>query len=111
MSSHGVRACSGDERELWRTFMEDFNTCTLPERKYYDLAAHARKLARAAAAAGAPEDANTFVDDERLRRYASAARRALLAAVPASSRPCVLSGLVIVSCALAINAHTKLCVF
>ena len=59
--------CRNDERELWRSFMEDFNTCTLPSRKYYDLAAHARKLAARAAAAGAPA-ADRIVDDERLRR-------------------------------------------
>ena len=48
--------------------MEDFNTCTLPARKYYDLAAHARARAAAAAASGVPTDRNTIVDDERLRR-------------------------------------------
>ena len=48
--------------------MEDFNTCTLPARKYYDLSAHARKLASQAAAAGVPEEKNSIVDDERLRR-------------------------------------------
>jgi hypothetical protein len=61
--------CRNDERELWRSFMEDFNTCTLPGRKYYDLSVHARKLGAAAAACGArDDDAHTFVDDERLRR-------------------------------------------
>ena len=48
--------------------MEDYNTCTLPARKYYDLTAHARKLAAQAAAAGVPEEKNSIVDDERLRR-------------------------------------------
>jgi hypothetical protein len=57
-----------EEHELWRTFMEDYNTCTLPERKFYDLTAHAKKLSRAAAAAGVLEAENRFVDDERLRR-------------------------------------------
>ena len=28
-----------EETELWKTFVEDFNTATLPSRKYYDLAA------------------------------------------------------------------------
>jgi hypothetical protein len=64
-----AQRCRSDKRELWRSFMEDFNTCTLPARKYYDLSAHARNLAAAAAATGAPADKSaSIVDDERLRR-------------------------------------------
>lgn len=48
--------------------MEDFNTCTLPHRKFYDLAAFARKQAAQAAAAGVRPEENTYVDDERVRR-------------------------------------------
>jgi hypothetical protein len=48
--------------------MEDYNTCTLPELKYYDLTTHAKKLAKAAAAAGVSGAENRFVDDERIRR-------------------------------------------
>ena len=32
-----------EERDAWLTFMEDFNTGTLPHRKYYDLEAYRRR--------------------------------------------------------------------
>lgn len=32
-----------EERDTWLTFMEDFNTGTLPHRKYYDLDAYRRR--------------------------------------------------------------------
>ena len=28
-----------ERNDLWETFVEDFNTCTLPHKKYYDLRA------------------------------------------------------------------------
>lgn len=34
-----------EEKELFRTFCEDFNTATLPHQKYYDLAEYERKKA------------------------------------------------------------------
>lgn len=39
----------GEEKELFRSFMEDFNTGTLPHRKYYNVDAYeAEKAAKAA---------------------------------------------------------------
>ena len=34
-----------EEKEMFRTFCEDFNTATLPHKKYYDLAEYERKRA------------------------------------------------------------------
>ena len=41
-----------ERQDLWETFVEDFNTCTLPHKKYYDLRAwevenHSKKSAKA----------------------------------------------------------------
>jgi hypothetical protein len=38
-----------EERELFRTYMEDFNTGTLPHRKYYNLEVYERRRAEKAA--------------------------------------------------------------
>jgi hypothetical protein len=64
----------GAETELWRTFVEDYNTATLPSQKYYDLAAWAAK----AAGDGAPVPASA-VDDEAALRAERAAERAAAA--------------------------------
>jgi hypothetical protein len=38
-----------EEKELFKTYAEDYNTGTLPHRKYYDMDAYeARKAAKAA---------------------------------------------------------------
>ena len=55
------------EADLWRTFVEDYNTATLPGTKYYNLAAWEQQQARARAGGVLPcaADAETgFVDDE-----------------------------------------------
>ena len=63
---------------LFSEFCEDFNTCTLPSEKYYNLAAWER--AQAAAAAAGPTAARSnfsMLDDaEAHRRESEAARRA-----------------------------------
>ncbi|KAG8467448.1 hypothetical protein KFE25_000764 [Diacronema lutheri] len=60
--------------EHWKTFREDFNTCTLPDKKYYDL----RKWT-AAQAREAPlrkVERTVFDDEEELRRQrAESAKR------------------------------------
>lgn len=65
--------CRGDERDLFREYLEDFNTCTLPDRKYYDLAAHARHRDRTGDGAQELEAdpgawGGAFGGDEALRR-------------------------------------------
>lgn len=37
-----------EERELFKDYCEDFNTATLPHRKYYDLAKYEEERARKA---------------------------------------------------------------
>uniref|UniRef100_A0A7R9YWH1 Uncharacterized protein n=1 Tax=Chlamydomonas euryale TaxID=1486919 RepID=A0A7R9YWH1_9CHLO len=55
-----------DERELFRDYIEDFNTGTLPHRKYYNLEAYNKyKEAKAAAKGGKrTEKKKSAVDDE-----------------------------------------------
>lgn len=43
-----------EERELFRTYMEDFNTGTLPHRKYYNLELYERRRAEKAAKKNKP---------------------------------------------------------
>ena len=44
-----------EEKELFRTFCEDFNTATLPHKKYYDLDEYERKRADESARRGLSE--------------------------------------------------------
>lgn len=44
-----------EERELFRTFREDFNTATLPHRKYYNLQEYQRRKAEKAARQGSSD--------------------------------------------------------
>jgi hypothetical protein len=67
--------CRGDERELFRTFMEDYNTCTLPSRKFYDLAAFERATRRDDPHASAADAPTGSYDDEALRRMEIQATR------------------------------------
>ena len=62
------------EADLWRTFVEDYNTATLPSRKYYDLAAWTAKQKKG----GVVE--KRAVDDETALRAERAAERAAAAA-------------------------------
>ena len=41
-----------EEKELFTDYMEDYNTATLPHRKYYDLEAYEREKAMKAARKG-----------------------------------------------------------
>lgn len=43
-----------EERELFRTYVEDFNTGTLPHRKYYNLELYERRRAEKAAKKNKP---------------------------------------------------------
>jgi hypothetical protein len=43
-----------EERELFRTYMEDFNTGTLPHRKYYNLELYERRRVEKAAKRNKP---------------------------------------------------------
>ena len=57
-----------EEKELFRTYMEDYNTATLPHRKYYDIAAYEKEKA---AKVGKMDDRSLgprFIDDEAERR-------------------------------------------
>ena len=69
-----------EEAELWRTFVEDFNTATLPSEKYYDLAAWQREKAREDAKrrgrkGGEGEEATISAADDEAARRAEAKKR------------------------------------
>ena len=68
-----------EEAELWKTFVEDFNTATLPSEKYYDLAAWQRQKAREDAKRkgkkGEGEESISAADDEAARRAEAKKRR------------------------------------
>jgi hypothetical protein len=61
-----------EERELFRTYIEDYNTGTLPHRKYYDLEAYERHKATRKATKGLDSDLVggeiRMLDDEAERR-------------------------------------------
>ncbi|KAJ9510526.1 hypothetical protein QJQ45_015993 [Haematococcus lacustris] len=58
-----------EERELFKDYMEDYNTGTLSHRKYYNAELYERQKAAKAAAKGKPVKATkTMVDDEREMR-------------------------------------------
>jgi hypothetical protein len=61
---------------LFREFVEDYNTCTLPHRRFYDLSAYARLHPPSPRhhAAGA-EGSGIFLNDEQLRRAELQAER------------------------------------
>ncbi|KAG1676256.1 hypothetical protein FOA52_006474 [Chlamydomonas sp. UWO 241] len=68
-----------DEKELFRDYIEDYNTGTLPHRKYYNLEAYEKYKAAKAAAKGGPKksEQRSSVDDEadlRRQRVLEAAR-------------------------------------
>ncbi|GLC44339.1 hypothetical protein PLESTB_000480600 [Pleodorina starrii] len=71
-----------DERDLFKDYMEDYNTGTLPHRKYYDLEAYERALAAKAAAKGAKLAAkkkSSLNDEEALRQQRAEERQRLAA--------------------------------
>lgn len=66
------------EKELYKSFMEDFNTATLPHEKYYNLDIYERKKAsQAAAKAGAHQvvEKTAFEDEAERKREFAAQRR------------------------------------
>ncbi|GFR41117.1 hypothetical protein Agub_g1761, partial [Astrephomene gubernaculifera] len=71
-----------EERDLFRDYMEDYNTGTLPHRKYYDLEAYERARAAKAAAKGAKlaSKRKSAVNDEEALRQQRAEERQRLAA-------------------------------
>ena len=65
------------ETELWRTFVEDFNTATLPDKKFYNLSAWEEKQAQKRRLLGAEEDEGSFSflgDEEAVRAEQRRAR-------------------------------------
>ncbi|EFJ51906.1 hypothetical protein VOLCADRAFT_120332 [Volvox carteri f. nagariensis] len=71
-----------EERDLFKDYMEDYNTGTLPHRKYYDLEAYERARAAKAAAKGAKHAAkkkSALNDEEALRQQRAEERQRLAA--------------------------------
>eukprot|EP00198_Chlamydomonas_reinhardtii_P013935 XP_001703272.1 hypothetical protein CHLREDRAFT_143859 [Chlamydomonas reinhardtii] len=72
-----------EERDLFKDYMEDYNTGTLPHRKYYDLEAYERARAAKAAAKGAKlgdkGGRKALNDEEALRQQREEERRKLAA--------------------------------
>ena len=57
-----------EEKELFRTYIEDYNTGTLPHRKYYDLAVYERQKAAKTAEKSTGGLEPMLFDDEAQRR-------------------------------------------
>ncbi|KAG2442705.1 hypothetical protein HXX76_002788 [Chlamydomonas incerta] len=71
-----------DERDLFKDYMEDYNTGTLPHRKFYDLEAYERARAAKAAAKGTKlgdKGRKAVNDEEALRQQREEERRKLAA--------------------------------
>lgn len=69
-----------EERDLFKDYMEDYNTGTLPHRKYYDLEAYERARAAKAAAKGeklAAKKGSRLNDEEDLRQQRAEERQKL----------------------------------
>ena len=60
-----------EEKELFAEFMEDYNTGTLPHRKYYDLMAYAREKALRAAKKGKDAGVSLVALDSMLHLLAA----------------------------------------
>lgn len=66
-----------EEKELFKTYMEDYNTGTLPHKKYYDHEAYeAQRAAKAAKKRTALDKEKTAFNDEEERKKELAAQRA-----------------------------------
>eukprot|EP00877_Chromochloris_zofingiensis_P010773 jgi/Chrzof1/594/Cz01g21190.t1 len=68
-----------EEKELWKDYVDEYNTESLPHRRYYDLQAYEReKRAKAAKKAAGKEpvakEKTAFNDEEELRRQRAAER-------------------------------------
>jgi len=68
-----------EEKELFKSFVEDFNTATLPHEKYYNLDIYERKqaakAARKAAANAQPTEKTAFQDEQDRRAELAEQRR------------------------------------
>ncbi|GAX75385.1 hypothetical protein CEUSTIGMA_g2829.t1 [Chlamydomonas eustigma] len=68
-----------DERELFRDYIEEYNTASFPHRKYYNLESYEKYKAAKRAAKGIKEsDKKSAVDDEQALRQARAEEAAKL---------------------------------
>ncbi|PRW57929.1 RNA-binding 25 [Chlorella sorokiniana] len=69
-----------EEKEMFKDFMEEYNTATLPHKKYYDLELHEKQQAAKAAKKGSRADADegpehfAFNDEEERKREIAAER-------------------------------------
>ncbi|CAL5224724.1 g7456 [Coccomyxa viridis] len=68
-----------EEKELLKTFIEDYNTGTLPHKKYYDLAAYEEKKALKAREGGSDEDVEKAVFNDEAEVAAARKREELIA--------------------------------
>lgn len=68
-----------EEKDLFKEYMEDYNTGTLVHRKYYDLEAYERAKAAKAAAKGHKAPKAKVNDEEELRKQRAAEREKLAA--------------------------------
>lgn len=64
-----------EERELFHTFMEDYNTATLPHKKYYDLAAYEKRHASETGLHGDVSMERVMFNDEAERKRELAEER------------------------------------
>ncbi|EFN57120.1 hypothetical protein CHLNCDRAFT_143975 [Chlorella variabilis] len=72
-----------EEKEMFKDYMEEFNTATLPHRKYYDLEMYEKQQAAKAARKGLPAGGaveRTAFEDEKERQRELAAERKRMAA-------------------------------
>ncbi|KAL6780723.1 hypothetical protein ACKKBF_B12010 [Auxenochlorella protothecoides x Auxenochlorella symbiontica] len=66
-----------EEKELFREYMEDYNTATLPHQKYYDTELYERQRAAKAAkraAKNGPKERTAFEDEAELKAQLAAQR-------------------------------------
>ncbi|KAK2077691.1 hypothetical protein QBZ16_004537 [Prototheca wickerhamii] len=63
-----------EEKDLFKEYMEDYNTATLPHAKYYDNELYERQRAAEQRRAGPGEELSALEDEEELRRQRAAQR-------------------------------------
>ena len=63
-----------EEKDLFKEYMEDYNTATLPHAKYYDNELYERQRAAEQRRAGPGEEPSALEDEEELRRQRAAQR-------------------------------------
>ncbi|CAK0787512.1 hypothetical protein CVIRNUC_010732 [Coccomyxa viridis] len=67
-----------EEKDLFKTFMEDYNTGTLPHKKYYDLIAYDKKKALRAAEDGSDNDVEKAVFNDEAEVAAARKRNEVI---------------------------------